>query len=236
MECWKRNHGIIMMEERRKKLRLLSRVEMMKREEQQRVVKSEDDAKVEVGENEIKTDKEEQQPATKRQRLATAQDVSKAIITSPKSVISNEVKQQQQQQPLSSSIQNKEGVLDQQEEEEEELMPELERPVPGMHGLSVEFVRDAFYNTNSDTNKNEEEGMVKKEEEITTEGQRREEYSFENDGVLEEIYSDRLASGRYVRLSLITGLHNQFICMQNRIHNAFSMNGVLMLSLSIPNK
>lgn len=207
---------MIMMEERRKKLRLQSRVEMMKREEQQRVIKSEEDGRVEVGENEIKTEKEEQQPATKRQRLATAQDVSKAIITSPKSVISNEVKQQQQQS-LSSSIQNKEEFLDQQEEEEEELMPELERPVPGMHGLSVEFVRDAFYNTNSDTNKNEEEGMVKKEEEITTEGQRREEYSFENDGVLEEIYSDRLASGRYVRLSLITGLHNQFICMQNRV-------------------
>ena len=53
-----------------------------------------------------------------------------------------------------SSLQHRKGGDDDDDEEE---VPENERPVPGMSGLSVEFVRDAFSFYNSHVIEEEEE-------------------------------------------------------------------------------
>ena len=102
-----------------------------------------------------------------------------------------------------SSLQHRKGGHDDDDEEE---VPENERPVPGMSGLSVEFVRDAFSFYNSHVIEEEEEedddengdggggGRCRINDNIDT-GLNTS--SACDELVIEEgIYSDRLPSGR----------------------------------------
>ena len=83
-----------------------------------------------------------------------------------------------------------EGDVKKKEQPQElHQQPEEERPVPGMNGLTVEFVRDIF-------------SICKKDEKRRYDDDNNANVGAEVDDVEEEIYSDRLPSGRYVWIEL----------------------------------
>ena len=142
-------------EEEQRQMRLLDTVQKKQKEKE----KEEE----EEGENE-EDDCNVCEPKAKRRKIEPSQEKSVITQQSPQSMVSH--------QGASTEL-----MIAVKEEEEDEIEPENERPVPGMSGLSVEFVRDAFYSS-SENNDNEE---MK---------------NGDSNYFVEEIYSDRLASGR----------------------------------------
>ena len=80
--------------------------------------------------------------------------------------------------------------------------PEEERPVPGMNGLTVEFVRELLSMCNKDmTGTRDDNADEEEEEEEEDKDGTNNIAARSDDDNEEEIYSDRLPSGRYVDIS-----------------------------------
>jgi hypothetical protein len=90
----------------------------------------------------------------------------------------------------------KEGEKEQESKEQHkpQPQPEEERPVPGMNGLTVEFVREVISIYNKDINRRTD-GDGDGDSNFDDTNKRSSEVVDNNE---EEIYSDRLPIGRYV--------------------------------------
>ena len=100
--------------------------------------------------------------------------------------------------------------------------PEEERPVPGMNGLTVEFVRELLCMCNKDmTFIRDDNGDEEEEDKDGTNNIA----ARSDDDNEEEIYSDRLPSGRYVGYFLIfdalavIGIHSYHTCIVLNLSN-----------------
>jgi RNA polymerase I-specific transcription initiation factor RRN3 len=110
-------------------------------------------------------------------------------------------------------------------DEDRVVLLESDRPVPGMAGLSVEFIRDVLSLCNGSSSSSSSHGVIHKRndssndmttETMTITNTNTNDYNYDNNDNYEEIYSDRLPHGRVYRLLL--AINNIFrICPQSKV-------------------